>query len=91
MGSIYAARWKNAQRIGNKLKKYQEEGYLILNADGQKVGTVRIDDEGLFIDNGSYFLNEINLDNGYYDSVKTFNSWFKDWKIIHPKHIKRIR
>ena len=90
MGSIYEARWKNAHKIGNKIKNYLDKGYLVFDADGVKIESIRIDEEGLFINGGMYFLNEINLDNGYYETVKEFNSWFSNWLIVHPKHCKKL-
>lgn len=86
----YVARWENAKKKCAKIQKLLAEGYLIFDADGNKIRTAEIkDDHTFYINSGFYFLNDMNLDNGMYTPIKEFNKTFSDWVYVHPKNVKK--
>ena len=88
---MYQARWENAKKKCAKIQKLLSEGYLIFDEDGVKITSAEIKDDYSFnVGNGCfYFLNDVNLDNGMYETTKEFNKTFSDWKYVHPKHVKK--
>jgi len=96
MKNKYTARRDYIAKIGNKLIKYLNEGYLIFDEDNELIKNVKLtgfseSSHGLNIDKVIYYDYNPNLDNGYYTSIKEFKKTFGKFKIIHPKHIKRLK
>jgi len=87
--NMYEARWENAKKKCVKIQKLLEKGYLIFDADGNKIHTAGIKDDTFYINNSFYFINDINLDNGLYETIKEFNKSFSDWVYVHPKNVKK--
>lgn len=88
--NMYEARWENAKKKCAKIQKLLSEGYLIFDADGDKIISAGIkDDYTFYINNGFYFLNDTQLDNGMLETIKEFNKTFSNWVYVHPKNVKK--
>lgn len=87
--NIHKARWENAKKKCAKIQKLLAEGYLIFDADGNKIRTAEIKDNTFYINNCFYFINDIKLDNGLYETIKEFNKTFSNWVYVHPKNVKK--
>lgn len=93
--NVYEARRKYIESVYNKLKKYQIKGYLIFNDRNQIVET--IENQGycknfaLLIDSIIYYLHDKEFDNGYYTKISDLKAIFSQFKIVNPKHIKRLK
>lgn len=96
MASVYEARAANARRIGEKLIGYLDRGFLVFNEEGQQV--VRSDitftgfsgGKGLCIQS-TVFMDECRQsDNGMHTPITQFNEFFKDWKVVDPRHVKPL-
>ena len=95
MNKHQKARWENAQRIGNKLKSLLDDGIILYNEDGDRVMDIEVDDTGFYEVMGNckimYFINDTELDNGMYTSIKEFNKLFDGWTYVDPSHRKKIQ
>lgn len=88
--NMYEARWNNAKKKCEKIQKLLRKGYLIFTADGEKITSAGIrDDYTFYINSGFYFLNDKNLDNGMYETIREFNKTFSNWVYVHPKNLKK--
>lgn len=90
--NIYEARWNNARKIMDKINSCLDAGCLIFDEDGDLIKQrfeikMHHPFETITCQNVCYFINSTSLDNGMYTTIKEFNSKFKMWKIVHPKHI----
>lgn len=92
-------RLNNAKRIGEKIQKKLDEGYIIYTDEGFIVKSVTFkgfgDNDGLTIesDRGGhvvYFDDDPTCDNGMLTPIKEFNAEFKKWKTVHPNSIKSL-
>lgn len=87
MRSIHRARWENAQRFGNKVQTLLNNGYLVFDSDGELVKKIIVDDSGVYqgLDSGCkaiIFLNDTDLDNGMYTTIKDFNDEYSTWTAV---------
>jgi hypothetical protein len=94
---MYEKRWENAVRIAHKINDSLDKGYLVFNSENALLdGKFRVDDEGVFLPLGEhcqlmYFVNDIELDNGYYTTIKRYNEQFKGWRYVKPENVKKLR
>jgi hypothetical protein len=97
--NIYKARHNNAIRIAEKVNALVDNGYLIFDDQGERlVGRFVFEDEErnvffAYEDSSCkiiYFLNDLDFDNGIYDTVAEYNEQFADWSFVHPKHMKQL-
>lgn len=95
MASVYAARLRNAHRIGRNLKRMLSKGFIVFDEEGARVTSVsyRIwgDGIGLSIDGVVYMDSDPSFDNGMHTTVAEFNKQFDGWKAVHPSQIAPIR
>ena len=93
--NIYESRWNNAKRIAEKINKFIDEGYVVLDDEGSRVIDKFIITENEIsrkIDNYelSYFIADRDCDEGLYTTIEKYNARFFDWIVIDPKHINKI-
>lgn len=86
MKEMYKKRYANALRIANMVNGIINTGGMVFNAEGESQCPFEINEEGIFQSLGEgygklmYFLDDIELDNGYYTTIKDYNAQFKGWK-----------
>ena len=99
MGDVYAARAKNADRIGRRLQEFLAEGYIVFDEKGAivngRVTLVGWDDKpGISIVDGLFtrvmFTADPSIDDGMHTSIDEFNKKFANWRAVHPRDIKPI-
>ena len=95
----YKRRWINALKIAAKINRYLKKGYLVFDNDGEIFNekfvlngnileTVEVTQSGIF--HSSYFHNDTRWDNGIYTTIKDYNKMFENFKIVHPKDMKKL-
>lgn len=92
----YEARWRNALKIANTIKKLLKEGYMIFTDEDEQVESVLIREDNILLNlyEGymvSIFSKETEFECGMEETIKEFNSKFKNWEVIHPKHIRNLK
>lgn len=95
MASMYAARLRNAHRIGNKIKRYLKEGYLIFDNENYQIKSVKYKSRDSHItilinDMFMYMISDPMMANGMEMTVKEYNDQFKNWNIVHPRHFQQL-
>ncbi len=94
MGSVYAARAANARRIGERLIAQLEQGYLVFTHEGEMLKREDVsltgfrDNAGLSIQNVVYMDEDPECDNGMHTSIADFDGFFRDWRVVDPRHVK---
>lgn len=89
--NIYTQRKLYIENIGKQLLDYQSKGFIIFDEDGALVRKIELTENGdLLIDRVIYYLNDKNLDNGYYTSIKEFKEKFGKFKIVNPKDLQKL-
>ena len=98
------SRYKYAVALATKLKKFQDEGYLIFDTNNEVVtGPVEIRTDFDYniwdiVKYGPYSLVDISYwcDGGkldgkpYVESKKQIKDAFANFRIVHPKYIKKV-
>lgn len=94
MGSVYEARLRNARKVGERLQRLVDEGYMVLDEESQIIGKIEHkgfgDAGGLSIGNVVYMHDDPECDNGLELTVKEFNALFSTWRAVHPRHQRRV-
>lgn len=101
MASVYEARWRNAFRIGERIKSLLETKHLVFDADGNEIREVIFqgfnDKPGLSfrheVDGNItlvYFTHDPDQDCGSHTAVKEFTAKFQTWRVIHPSDFRSL-
>lgn len=97
--NIYKRRWINALKIAAKINRYLKKGYLVFDNDGEifngkfvinenQLETVEKSTYGSY--HAGYFHNDKKWDNGIYTTIKDYNKIFENFKVVHPKDMKKL-
>lgn len=94
--NVYAARWKNAQKIAHRLKALLAGGYIIRDENDERVDVAALTDQVFHVQHkGSrcriiMFENDREYDHGLYTPIAEFNAKFAGWIVYHPKDARPL-
>ena len=88
---------KKIYPLGNKINDLIAKGYKLFDSENIIFSGFTITEDGDIIeklsDNFSvaWFINNLELENGYEMPIKEYNKQFEGWTYINPKDIKKLK